>query len=63
MRGVLRKETRTTLAQLANVNPFFAERVKTCQTKSGKLPNFVTVDFYSIGDVFSVVDRLNGLFR
>ena len=43
------------------VNPFFLDRAQRCQQESGRLPNFVTVDFYSIGDVFEVVDALNGV--
>lgn len=49
------------LAEMINHDPFFADRVAACRTDAGgDLPNFVTVDFYDIGDVFSVVDALNG---
>jgi hypothetical protein len=49
------------LAEQANANPFFIERALECQLAHETLPNFVTVDFYAIGDVFDVVDSLNGL--
>lgn len=49
------------LAKEINNNPFFLDRAQRCQRQSGQLPNFITVDFYSIGDVFSVVRTLNGL--
>jgi len=49
------------LAAQANANPFFLERAEQCMKESGRLPNFVAVDFYSIGDVFQVVDVLNGV--
>jgi hypothetical protein len=49
------------LANQVNHNPLFINRALQCQTESGRLPNFVTVDFYNIGDVFYVVDALNGL--
>jgi len=49
------------LAEMVNHDPFFVERALQCQAESGALPNFVTVDFYDIGDVFHVVDVLNGL--
>lgn len=53
---------RADLAEMVNHDPFFTERVGGCRTDAGgDLPNFVTVDFYDIGDVFSVVDALNGL--
>lgn len=49
------------LSEMVNHDPFFTERVTACRADAGgDLPNFVTVDFYDIGDVFSVVDALNG---
>ena len=47
------------LAEKVNFNPFFSERVVACQNEFMRLPNFVTVDFYSIGDVFKVTKILN----
>lgn len=38
-----------------------SQRTQACMTQSGALPNFATVDFYSIGDLFFVVDELNGV--
>ena len=32
-----------------------------CQAERHHLPNFVAVNFYNLGDVFRVVDQLNGL--
>ncbi len=49
------------LANMVNHNPLFIDRAQQCQTESGRLPNFVTVDFYDIGDLFDVVDALNGV--
>lgn len=49
------------LAEQVNHDPLFIERARQCQTESGRLPNFVTVDFYAIGDLFRVVSALNGL--
>jgi hypothetical protein len=31
-----------------------------CQQERGQLPNYVAVDFYDKGNVFAVVDKLNG---
>lgn len=47
----------------AMVNPYevLAPRVEQCWAETGKRPNFVTVDFYEIGDVLRVVDELNGV--
>ena len=46
-------------AATVNFNPFFLERALGCLAERGHVPNFVTVDFYSVGDVFDVVDTLN----
>ncbi len=49
------------LAEMINYDPFLTEQVRRCQNEAGQLPNFVTVDFYDVGDLFPVVDALNGL--
>ncbi|MFC1888390.1 hypothetical protein ACFL4G_01400 [Thermodesulfobacteriota bacterium] len=49
------------LAKEVNENPFFIGRAMRCFEASGKIPNFVTVDHYDIGDVFHVVNALNAL--
>ncbi|HYC00759.1 MAG TPA: hypothetical protein VEC57_16620 [Candidatus Limnocylindrales bacterium] len=51
------------LANKVNKNPLFIDRALQCQSESGRLPNFVTVDFYDIGHVFDVVGALNGFGR
>ncbi|HZR83571.1 MAG TPA: hypothetical protein VFD92_20925 [Candidatus Binatia bacterium] len=35
-------------------------RVDRCRNETGRIPNFVVVDYVHIGDLFAVVDRLNG---
>jgi hypothetical protein len=47
------------LAEQVNHDPFFIARALQCRAERGTIPNFVTVDFHDIGDVFSVVDTLN----
>lgn len=37
------------------------QRVSTCSSEHGSFPNFIGVDFYNIGDVFKVVNTLNGV--
>ncbi len=49
------------LAEEINHDPFFTERVDRCVTEVGRAPNLVAVDFYDVGDLFTVVDHLNGL--
>jgi len=49
------------LAEQVNHNPLFINRALQCEAESGRLPNFVTVDFHDIGDVFEVVNTLNGV--
>jgi hypothetical protein len=49
------------LSQTANARDTLLGRARQCQTESGKLPNFVAVNHYSVGDLFQVVRELNGL--
>ena len=46
-------------AEQLNHNPFFIDRSHECEAAFDHIPNFVAVDFYTIGDVLSVVDTLN----
>lgn len=48
-------------AEQVNRDPFLRDTVFACRDKLQRRPNFVTVDFYDIGDVFAVVRALNGL--
>ncbi len=48
------------LAEMVNYDPGFLDHAQRCQTETGQLPNFPTVDFYDVGDLFTVVDSLNG---
>ena len=47
-------------ADQANAFDMLYGRATRCRQESGKLPNFVAVDFYDHGDLFAVVKRLNG---
>ena len=49
------------LAEMVNYNPLFIDRARQGEEERNTLPNFVAVDFYDIGDLFEVVDALNGL--
>ncbi|MFT5860662.1 MAG: hypothetical protein ACI865_002776 [Flavobacteriaceae bacterium] len=46
-------------AAIINANPYFIDRVRACQLEKSKFPNFITVDFYDLGDSKLVVDELN----
>jgi hypothetical protein len=48
------------LAEQINFNPYFIDKARECGEAFGRMANFVTVDFYATGDVFAVVDALNG---
>jgi len=48
-------------AEIANSNPFFMNRINECQTIHNKFPNFITVDFYELGNSLDVVNTLNGV--
>ena len=44
-----------------NANPFFINRALECQSQTNKFPNFLTVDYYELGDGLAVVNQLNGI--
>lgn len=48
------------LADQINHAPVLLDRAERCMRETGHLPNFVAVDFYNLGDLFAVVDELNG---
>lgn len=47
-------------AKLVNQSDALLGRAQQCQSESGRLPNFIMVDFYEHGDLFAVVDTMNG---
>ena len=53
----------TRVTDSSKINAFNAlyPYASTCQTARDRLPNFIAVDYYNKGDVFSVVNRLNGV--
>jgi len=48
-------------AATINANPFFIDRANQCIQEKGKFPNFVTIDFFELGDGLEVVNELNQL--
>lgn len=48
-------------AQEANAEDVLLGRATACTAAFGRAPNIVAVDWYSAGDLFPVVDTLNGL--
>ena len=50
-----------TYAEEVNQREFLEDRAVECSQAFEKTPNFVLVDFYSIGNVFEVVNFLNGV--
>lgn len=48
-------------AASVNQYDFLLARALACAEERGHKPNFVAVDFYALGDLFRVVDTLNGL--
>ena len=47
-------------AEMVNHDPLLLDRARQCEARYTHIPNFVTVDFYDIGDLFEAVDALNG---
>ncbi|SFB93158.1 hypothetical protein SAMN04487968_102342 [Nocardioides terrae] len=54
------KSAEVTNAGRVNAASVLGTRADACRKERGMLPNFVAVDFYDQGDLFGVVDRLNG---
>jgi hypothetical protein len=50
-----------TESQQANSNPFLIDRMLQCQAEKGKFPNFITLDFYELGDAMAATDYMNGI--
>lgn len=48
-------------AARVNAYDFLLQRAERCETERRRVANFVAVNFYERGDLFRVVDRLNGL--
>lgn len=48
-------------AQKVNTEAVLGGRMRRCQSERGQIPNFVAVNFVSVGDTFTVVDQLNGV--
>ena len=48
-------------SQDVNQNPFFINRVESCQNEKNKFPNFLTVDFYELGNSFNVLNQVNNV--
>jgi len=48
-------------AAIVNEYDFLLARAQQCAQERGKTPNFVAVNFYSQGDLFDVVNTLNGV--
>lgn len=48
-------------AETVNSNPFLIERAVECWIEHDKFPNFITVDFYHLGNCIDVVNTLNSM--
>jgi hypothetical protein len=49
------------VAAVVNARQFVVDRARQCARARGKVPNFIAVSFYDIGDVIGAVDELNGV--
>jgi hypothetical protein len=49
------------LARMVNFNPALLDHARRCQRERMRFPNFVTVDFYDLGDLMPTVSALNAM--
>jgi hypothetical protein len=49
------------LAEVANQADVLEDHTDRCQADTGRFPNLVMVDFYSIGDLLPAINGLNGM--
>lgn len=49
----------STKAAIVNTKEFLVTRALACSTQTGRIPNFVTVDFAATGNLMGAVDSLN----
>jgi hypothetical protein len=47
-------------AAIVNTKHFIVERARRCAAERGKMPNFIAVSFYGIGELLGAIDELNG---
>ena len=47
-------------AAVVNHESVLLPRANQCAWEAGRIPNFVAVDFYNRGDIFAVIEELNG---
>jgi len=55
------KQREVSNATRVNARDVLLPRAEQCREERGLLPNYVAVDFYDRGDLFGVVDTLNGV--
>jgi hypothetical protein len=48
-------------AAVVNGHDAIVDRARACEQERGLMPNYIAVDFYSLGDVIGAVDTLNGV--
>jgi hypothetical protein len=48
-------------ARTINDRDVLLPELRRCESERGQLPNFVAVNFYDQGDLFRVIDTLNGV--
>ncbi len=61
MRSSLTGTGQESESQVANSNPLLWDRILQCQAEKGKFPNFITLDFYELGDGLSATNTINGI--
>jgi hypothetical protein len=61
MNHFITNPTARSFALQMNFDEVLSTRAERWRTDHGRIPNFIAVDFYEIGNLFQVVDALNGV--
>jgi hypothetical protein len=56
-----RVKSLVTDARTVNARDVLLPELRRCESERGQLPNYVAVNFYDQGDLFAVIDTLNGV--
>ena len=58
---LLNPYTRQEISETVNYNPLLQDRITQCTQEAGRIPNFVSLTFTEVSNLFEDIDELNGV--